>query len=206
MSATTPTVELTDRAVKQVRHLLASTPGTGGFSLRIGVDPGGCAGFTYNLALVPGAEAEDVVIGQDGFDVVVHSSMVHLLRGLRVDYTETLTSSGFTFQNPNATSSCGCGTSFGASDSTERTAADARLREQVEEIMEEIRPFLRGDGGDAEVVATLAGNGEPGTAEVHLRLTGACGGCSSATATLTGVIESRLKEALPEIGRVALVS
>jgi iron-sulfur cluster assembly protein len=206
MTATATVIELTDRARKQVRHLLASTPGTDGFALRIGVDPGGCAGYTYNLSLVPGAEAGDTVFPQDGFDVVVHESMVHLLQGMRVDYAETLTSSGFTFTNPNAKSSCGCGSSFGASDTPQRTEADAKLRAQVEEAMEEIRPFLRGDGGDAEVVAVLAGGGQPGSAEVQLRLTGACGGCSSANATLTGVIEARLKELLPEIGRVALVS
>ncbi|WP_261566126.1 iron-sulfur cluster assembly accessory protein [Frankia gtarii] len=206
MTATATVIELTDKAVAQVRHLLGSTQGTEGFALRIGVDPGGCSGYTYKLALVPGAETGDVVLPQDGFDVVVHTSSVDLLRGMRVDYTETLTSSGFTFANPNAKSSCGCGSSFGSSDDPERTAADSKLREQVEEIMEEIRPLLRGDGGDAEVVAVLAGGGQPGSAEVHLRLTGACGGCSSANATLTGVIEARLRQELPEIGRVALVA
>jgi iron-sulfur cluster assembly protein len=206
VTTTATAIELTDRARAQVRRLLGSTPGTDGFALRIGVDPGGCSGYTYNLSLVPGAESDDVVWPQDGFDVVVRASMVDLLRGMRVDYAETLTSSGFTFTNPNAKSSCGCGSSFGTSDSPERTEADAKLRAQVEDVLNEIRPFLRGDGGDAEIVAVLAGGGQPGSAEVHLRLTGACGGCSSANATLTGVIETRLKEQLPEIGRVALVS
>ncbi|WP_163547946.1 iron-sulfur cluster assembly accessory protein [Candidatus Frankia nodulisporulans] len=205
MTTTATIVELTDRARKQVHHLLSSTAGTENFALRIGVDPGGCSGYTYKLALVPGPEADDLVFTQDGFDVVVHTSMIDLLRGMRVDYAETLTSSGFTFTNPNAKSSCGCGSSFGSSESPERTEADALLRAQVEDVMQEIRPFLRGDGGDAEIVAVLAGGGQPGSAEVHLRLTGACGSCSSAGATLSGVIEARLKEALPEIGRVALV-
>ncbi|CAO5233897.1 iron-sulfur cluster assembly accessory protein [Frankia sp. AgKG'84/4] len=206
MTTTTPVIELTERARTQVRHLLTSTPGTDGFALRIGVETGGCAGYTYNLSLVPGAEAEDAVHSQDGFDVVVASSVAHLLQGMRVDYAETLTSSGFTFTNPNAKSSCGCGSSFGASDTPERSEADVLLRERVEEAMAEIRPFLQGDGGDAEIVAVLAGGGQPGSAEVHLKLTGACGSCSSAGATLSGVIEARLKELLPEIGRVALVA
>nr|AAC82977.1 NifU [Frankia alni] len=71
--------------------------------------------------------------------------------------------------------------------------------------MEEIRPMLRGDGGTPRSSPSSRGR-SAGSAEVHLRLTGACGGCSSANATLTGVIEARLRQQLPEIGRVALVA
>ncbi|ABW16204.1 iron-sulfur cluster assembly accessory protein [Parafrankia sp. EAN1pec] len=206
MTLVQSTIELTERARAQVRTLLSGSVETAGFGLRVGVNPGGCSGLTYNLALAPGAESDDIVIHSDGFDVFVNSSMMGHLRGLRIDYVESLTSSGFTFTNPNATSSCGCGNSFGTPEEPERAEADDRLRGQVEDVIAEIRPFLQGDGGDVQLVTVLAGNGEPGTAEVHIRLVGACNGCSSASATVTAVIEKRIKESLPEIGRVALVS
>ncbi|MCK9902371.1 MULTISPECIES: iron-sulfur cluster assembly accessory protein [Parafrankia] len=206
MTLAPSTIELTERARQQVRSLIGGSAETAGFGLRVGVNPGGCSGFTYALALTPSAENDDIVINEDGFDVFIHNSMIGHLRGLRIDYVESLTSSGFTFTNPNASSSCGCGNSFGTPDEPERAEADAQLRAQVEDVITEIRPFLQGDGGDVQVVTVLAGNGQPGTAEVHIRLTGACNGCSSASATVTAVIEKRIKENLPEIGRVALVS
>nr|AAD17270.1 NifV [Frankia sp. EuIK1] len=206
MTLVQSTIELTERARAQVRTLLGGSAETAGYGLRVGVNPGGCSGLTYNLALAPGAESDDIVIHSDGFDVFVNSSMMGHLRGLRIDYVESLTSSGFTFTNPNATSSCGCGNSFGTPEEPERAEADERLRGQVEDVIAEIRPFLQGDGGDVQLVTVLAGNGQPGTAEVHIRLVGACNGCSSASATVTAVIEKRIKESLPEIGRVALVS
>lgn len=109
----TISLELTGRAVEQVRALRVRQD-AGDFGLRVGVDPGGCAGFTYSLALAPEADSGDIVLPMDGFDVFVHSSVASLLDGVRIDYVESMASSGFTFSNPNATSSCGCGTSFAA--------------------------------------------------------------------------------------------
>ncbi|WP_443627154.1 NifU family protein [Candidatus Mycolicibacterium alkanivorans] len=71
------------------------------------------------------------------------------------------------------------------------------MRSRVEEAMAEIRPFLQNDGGDVTVVAVVDG-------VVSVELTGACNGCSMATGTLTGVIERRLREAVPEVRKVAL--
>lgn len=193
------TIQLTDRAVHKVRTLLTAGTDTAGFGLRIGVDPGGCAGYQYSLALAPEAEPEDVVVSHDGFDVYVHNSMAPLLHGIRIDYVESLASSGFTFDNPNAADACGCGTSFSATATAERDVADAALRSRVEQAMTEIRPYLQSEGGDVTVVSVVGG-------VVAVQLVGACGSCSLSQGTVTGVIERRLKEALPEVKRVTTVS
>jgi iron-sulfur cluster assembly protein len=192
-------IDLTERAARKVRALLESGTDTRGFGLRIGVEAGGCAGYQYSLALAPAAGPDDVVAPQEGFDVFVHASMVPLLQGVRIDYVESIASSGFTFDNPNASDSCGCGTSFSASQSAEQGMADAALRARIEDAIAQIRPYLQGEGGDVTVVSVADG-------VVSVRLTGACGGCSSAFGTLTGVIERRLKEALPEVRQVRLVA
>ncbi len=192
-------IDLTERAACKVRALLESGTGTGGFGLRIGVEAGGCAGYQYSLALAPAAGPDDAVAPQDGFDVFVHASMVPLLRGVRIDYVESIASSGFTFDNPNASDSCSCGTSFAASGAAEQGAADAALRARIEDAIAQIRPYLQEEGGDVSVVGVADG-------VVSVRLTGVCSSCSSAFGTITGVIERRLKEALPEVQRVRLVA
>lgn len=191
-------IELTERATRKVRTLLASRSDAPGYGLRVGVEAGGCSGYQYDLALVAAAEPGDVVLPQDGFDVFVHSGVAPLLRGVRIDYVESVASSGFTFDNPNAADSCGCGTSFAATRSAAQDTADAMLRSRVESVMTEIRPYLQSEGGDVAVVDVADG-------VVSVRLAGACGTCSSALGTVGGVIERRLKEALPEVDRVALV-
>lgn len=192
-------INLSERAVKRVRTMLEADPATAGYGLRIGVDPGGCAGYQYSLELAAAPDGNETTIPQDGFDLFVHPVMMPLLRGIRIDYVESLTSSGFTFDNPNAGDACGCGTSFSASAQAEQDAADAALTVQVNEAIEEIRPYLRGEGGDVNVVAVVDG-------VVQVQLTGACGGCSMANGTVSAVIERRLKEQLPQVRRVALVA
>lgn len=194
-----PTIDLTDRAVRQVQTLLRTGDGTAGYGLRIGVTPGGCAGLSYSLALAAQADPDDVVLAQDGFDVFVHRTMSPLLRGVRIDFVESLTSSGFTFDNPNAANACGCGTSFAPTDGAHDESADLVLLGQIEQALEDVRPYLRGDGGDLDVVSVADG-------VVTVRLTGACGGCSMASATVTGVIEKRLRDAVPGIRRVVALT
>lgn len=190
-------INFSERAIKKVRTLIDTGEGTAGYGLRIGVTPGGCAGYEYSLALEPEPDATDVVVAQDGFEVYVPEVMAPLLDGIRIDYVESLTKSGFTFANPNAVDACGCGNSFSASASAEQSAADVVLRSRVEEALGDIRPFLQNDGGDVTIVSVIDG-------VVSVELTGACGGCSMATGTLTGVIEKRLREAIPEVRKVAL--
>ncbi len=191
-------IDFTDKAADKVRTLLSGSPDTVGYGLRIGVTPGGCAGYEYNLALSPEPDPADVVETYGGFDVYVSKVMLPMLDGIRIDYVESLTSSGFTFTNPNASGGCGCGNSFAPSASAEQSAADAMLATQIEEAMADIRPYLQNDGGDVRIVGVDDG-------VVSVELIGACGGCSLATATLSGVIEKRLQEAVPGVRRVALV-
>ena len=80
--------------------------------LRLAVDGGGCAGFTYRFGLADEVEAEDVRSERDGVTLVVDPISLDLLRGSTVDFVESLGGSSFQVTNPNAASGCGCGTSF----------------------------------------------------------------------------------------------
>ena len=83
--------------------------------LRVGVKGGGCSGFTYTLDLVeeePGANDETMV--HQGIRIIVDTKSLLYLSGTEIDYKDEMMGSGFVFKNPNATSSCGCGSSFTA--------------------------------------------------------------------------------------------
>jgi iron-sulfur cluster insertion protein len=80
--------------------------------LRLAVDGGGCAGFTYRFGLADEIEAEDVKAQQDGVTLVVDPISLDLVRGSMVDFVESLGGAAFQVTNPNAASGCGCGTSF----------------------------------------------------------------------------------------------
>ncbi|HET9427454.1 MAG TPA: iron-sulfur cluster assembly accessory protein [Allosphingosinicella sp.] len=80
--------------------------------LRLAVDGGGCAGFTYRFGLADEVEAEDVRSEQDGVTLVVDPVSLDLVRGSTVDFVESLGGASFQVTNPNAASGCGCGTSF----------------------------------------------------------------------------------------------
>ncbi len=101
---------LTETAVQKVKSILADRGEEAG--LRIAVVGGGCSGFQYQMTLDKEANADDKVIEQDGLKVFVDSRSLLYLTGTRVDYIESLTGSGFKFENPNAKGSCGCGESF----------------------------------------------------------------------------------------------
>ncbi len=106
-------ITLTPNAVKAARRFIRSA-GRPVAGLRIAVTGGGCSGFQYALDLPEQSGADDVVLEQDGIKVLVDPSSAELLKGLTIDFVETLTESGFAFQNPNASHSCGCGKSFSA--------------------------------------------------------------------------------------------
>ena len=80
--------------------------------LRLAVDGGGCAGFTYRFGLADEVEAEDVRSERDGVTLVVDPISLDLLRGSIVDFVESLGGAAFQVKNPNAASGCGCGSSF----------------------------------------------------------------------------------------------
>lgn len=80
--------------------------------LRLAVDGGGCAGFTYRFGLAENVEADDTVVETDGVKLVVDPMSLELVSGSAVDFVEDLGGAAFKVQNPNAASGCGCGSSF----------------------------------------------------------------------------------------------
>ena len=80
--------------------------------LRILVRAGGCAGFSYDMDFDDTTKATDTVFAYFGVELVVDKKSLALLSGTEIDYVETLQSSGFKFNNPNSSASCGCGQSF----------------------------------------------------------------------------------------------
>jgi len=106
-------ITLTDKAALKVKELLVRDNKTGS-ALRLGVRGGGCAGFTYTLDFVTHQDEQDQQFEEKGIRIVVDAKSFLYLAGVEVDYTEDLTGSGFTFNNPNAKGSCGCGSSFQA--------------------------------------------------------------------------------------------
>jgi iron-sulfur cluster assembly protein len=104
-------IELTESALNAIRTAMsgASQAVQG---LRIMVEAGGCAGHKYMMGLVTDRKPDDVVLEQAGVKVFVDPASVALLRGTVMDFSVGLEGSGFTFSNPNATSSCACGKSF----------------------------------------------------------------------------------------------
>jgi iron-sulfur cluster insertion protein len=101
--------KVTPRAFARLAEINATTGGAK--ALRIAVDGGGCSGFQYDIRLDDPA-ADDLVVESDGQKVVVDSVSLPFLADAVIDFTEELIGARFTIANPNATSSCGCGTSF----------------------------------------------------------------------------------------------
>ena len=106
---------LTENAAQQVRKFKEENSFNGETFLRIGVAGGGCSGFSYTLAFDDAFdEAKDSKYEQHGVEVVVDKKSALYLDGTTVDWYHTLEKQGFTFENPNAVKSCGCGSSFQA--------------------------------------------------------------------------------------------
>lgn len=104
-------LKLTPAAVAQVKEVITQQNFEGYF-LTIRVVPAGCSGLGYDLNLVKEQNAGDTVWEQEGIKICTDAISVKYLTGTEVDYVKTDTAAGFKFQNPNAKSSCGCGTSF----------------------------------------------------------------------------------------------
>jgi iron-sulfur cluster assembly accessory protein len=105
---------LTDAAVAEVRKFIAAEKvpdETAG--LRVSVLPGGCSGFKYSLNIEERPLEDDMVLDL-GVRVFVDGFSAQYLSGIKIDYVTSMQGSGFTFENPNATGGCGCGSSFTA--------------------------------------------------------------------------------------------
>ena len=112
--APTALVTITPRAAEKAGELMVQK-GLPEGALRVFVVGGGCSGYQYGMALAKDVESDDTLIEVEGVRIVVDPESRQLLGGAEIDYVEDLMKSGFTIYNPNAVSSCACGSSFQAS-------------------------------------------------------------------------------------------
>jgi len=101
--------QVTDRAFARLAEINATGEATK--ALRVAVEGGGCSGFQYEIKLDEPA-ADDLILEKDGQKVLVDAVSLPFLANAVIDFSEELIGARFTIENPNATSSCGCGTSF----------------------------------------------------------------------------------------------
>lgn len=104
-------IKLTNNAIAEIKRLMSESSFVEGQHLRIGVKGGGCSGLSYVLGF-DAVESDDQVYDMDGIPVVMKDAHGIYLLGMEVDYSDGLNARGFVFNNPNASSSCGCGSSF----------------------------------------------------------------------------------------------
>lgn len=106
-------IVITPAAIAEIKRLKSSADFKPGQALRIGVKGGGCSGLSYLLEfadILPGDKIYEV----DGAEIIIDKSHIMYVIGMEVDYGDGLNARGFTFKNPNAKETCGCGTSFSA--------------------------------------------------------------------------------------------
>ena len=113
----TPILSVTPAAVEVIRNLLQQR-NIPNHSLRVFVSGGGCSGMQYGMAFEESPKEFDKVVAMDGVSLIVDSTSLMYLQGATIDYVDSLMGGGFRIENPNAVSSCGCGSSF-------RTANDS---------------------------------------------------------------------------------
>lgn len=103
-------VTVTERAANRISEIARSEPRSP--MLRVSVEGGGCSGFQYKFDLVAATEPDDIVIERDGARVLIDPVSIAYLGGSEIDFVDDLLGATFRIKNPNATASCGCGTSF----------------------------------------------------------------------------------------------
>ncbi len=101
---------VSERAARRIAEIVAGeVPGT---MLRIAVEGGGCSGFQYKFDLTADTATDDIIIEKSGAKVLIDPVSIGYLAGSEIDFVDDLIGASFKIQNPNATASCGCGTSF----------------------------------------------------------------------------------------------
>ncbi len=103
-------ISLSDSAAKRIAEIVAGEPEN--TMLRVSVEGGGCSGFQYKFDLVNSREEDDLVLEKHGATVLIDAVSQTYLAGSVIDYVDDLIGASFKINNPNATASCGCGTSF----------------------------------------------------------------------------------------------
>ena len=109
VAETTP-VTVSPRAARRIAAILAKEPA--GAKLRVAVEGGGCSGFQYAFDIVTAREDDDLVLDADGYDVLIDAVSLDYMKGSEIDFSDELIGAAFKINNPNATASCGWGTSF----------------------------------------------------------------------------------------------
>ncbi len=110
MDTNSSPVTLSARAARKILEILADEPSP--THVRLSVNGGGCSGFQYQFGLDAERHENDVEVARDGASVLIDPMSMEFLGGAEIDYADDLIGAAFKVNNPNATSSCGCGTSF----------------------------------------------------------------------------------------------
>ncbi len=105
----TTSVTVTDRAARRIGEILKGDPGA---MLRVSVEGGGCSGFQYKFDVERTKAEDDIVLSQDAATVLIDPISLQYMAGSQIDFVDDLIGASFKISNPNATASCGCGTSF----------------------------------------------------------------------------------------------
>ena len=105
-------VTLTEKAASKVKSLLEKE-NKQGYGLRVGVTPGGCSSYMYDIGLEKAPKENDIVIEEKGVKLFINPESIAFMKGSTVDYTDSLTNAGFKINNPNVKTTCGCGHSVG---------------------------------------------------------------------------------------------
>jgi iron-sulfur cluster assembly accessory protein len=110
MTTEMQSVTLSESAAQRINEIVANEPKAK--VLRISVEGGGCSGFQYKFDLVEAGDSEDLILERSGAKVVIDPVSLQFLGGSEIDFIDDLMGASFQIKNPNATASCGCGTSF----------------------------------------------------------------------------------------------
>lgn len=116
-------INITDAAVAQIKEMLSQQE-TPNMFLRLGVQPGGCSGFSYGMGFDDEESEADVFMEVGGIKVVVEKDSLKYLNGLEIDFEASGMSGGFSIHNPNAVATCGCGSSFRTRDDAGQPAPE----------------------------------------------------------------------------------
>jgi iron-sulfur cluster assembly accessory protein len=110
--STASPIAVTTNAAAEVRRYMEEQGTSDEAGLRVGVLPGGCSGLQYGLNIEDEPREDDIILEINGLKLFIDPFSLQYLGGVEIDYVTTFQGSGFTFNNPNATGGCGCGSSF----------------------------------------------------------------------------------------------